>query len=57
MALKMERICSTTFAYPISLTIVFLIFTFYLGFLIIVYVILDLQFLIIYVVNYLFRSF
>ncbi len=50
MALKMEKICSTTFAYPISLTIVFLIFTFYLGVLIVVYVILDLQFLIIYVI-------
>ena len=50
MAMKLEKICSTTFAYPISMTIAFLIFTFYLGFLIVIYVILDLRFLIIYVI-------
>lgn len=50
MALRLEKICSTTFAYPISLTIVFLVFTFYLGLLIAIYVILDLQFLIIYLI-------
>jgi hypothetical protein len=50
MVLAMERICSMTFAYPISLVFMILIFTSYLGFLLIIYVSLDISFFIIYII-------
>lgn len=50
MVLRLEKICSMTFAYPISLVITFLIITIYLGILIGIYVWLDLNFFIIYLV-------
>ncbi|MEP1955526.1 MAG: hypothetical protein ABJJ26_11365, partial [Algoriphagus sp.] len=46
MVLKLERICSTTFAYPVSMLITFLIITIYLGLLIFVYVLFDLPFIV-----------
>lgn len=48
MVLEMERTCSMTFAYPISLVFVILVFTTYLGILLFLYVILDVNFFIIY---------
>lgn len=50
MVLRLEKICSMTFAYPISLVIIFMIFTIYLGFLIGLYVWFDLNFLVIYLI-------
>ena len=50
MVLAMERICSMTFAYPISIVFMILIFTSYLGFLLIIYVSLDISFFIIYII-------
>lgn len=50
MVLRLEKICSMTFAYPISLVITFLFITVYLGILIGVYVWLDLNFFVIYLV-------
>jgi hypothetical protein len=50
MVLKLEKICSMTFAYPISLVITFLAFTVYLGFLITIYVWFDLNFFVIYLI-------
>ncbi|MBN3581413.1 hypothetical protein JYB64_03375 [Algoriphagus aestuarii] len=50
MVLRLEKICSMTFAYPVSLVLVFLIFTVYLGLLIGIYVWFDLNFFIIYVI-------
>jgi hypothetical protein len=38
MVLRMEKICVVTFAFPISIVITFLFFTFYLGLLISIYV-------------------
>ncbi|MFT4860137.1 MAG: hypothetical protein ACI9O5_001101, partial [Algoriphagus sp.] len=52
MVLAMERICSMTFAYPISLVFIMLIFTSYLGFLLIIYVSLDISFIIISVIGF-----
>ena len=48
MVLKMERICSMTFAYPISFVFIILVFTSYLGILVFIYVLLDISFFIIY---------
>lgn len=48
MVLRMERICSMTFAYPISFVITFLIITLYLGVLVGIYLLLDLSYLTIY---------
>lgn len=48
MVLEMERTCSMTFAYPISLVFVILVFTSYLGILLFVYVLLDISFFIVY---------
>lgn len=48
MVLEMERTCSMTFAYPISLVFVILVFTTYLGVLLFIYVLLDISFFIIY---------
>jgi hypothetical protein len=50
MVLRLEKICSMTFAFPISLVIIFMIFTIYLGFLIGLYVWFDLNFLVIYLI-------
>lgn len=50
MVLRLEKICSMTFAYPVSLVLVFLTFTIYLGLLIGFYVWFDINFFIIYVV-------
>lgn len=50
MVLRMERICSMTFAYPISLVFVILVFTSYLGILLLVYLYLDVSFFIIYII-------
>ncbi|SIO03392.1 hypothetical protein [Algoriphagus halophilus] len=50
MVLKLERICSMTFAFPVSLVITFLILTVYLGILISIYIWLDLPFLFIYLI-------
>jgi hypothetical protein len=50
MVLRLEKICSMTFAYPISLVITFLILTIYLALLIGVYVWLDLTLFVIYLV-------
>ncbi len=48
MVLNMERICSLTFAYPISLVFTILIFTVYLGFLLFLYIWLNIGFAVIY---------
>jgi len=50
MVLRMEKICSMTFAFPISIVITLLFFTFYLGLLISIYVWLDLNFFVIYLI-------
>ncbi|MEN2280840.1 hypothetical protein AAGF08_01790 [Algoriphagus sp. SE2] len=50
MVLTMERICSMTFAYPISLVMIILIFTSYLGLLLIFYLYLNISFFIIYLI-------
>lgn len=50
MVLKLERICSMTFAFPVSLVITIFIFTFYLGLLVVIYIWLDIPFLFIYLV-------
>lgn len=50
MVLRMEKICSMTFAFPISIVITFFFFTFYLGLLILIYVWLDLNFFVIYLI-------
>lgn len=50
MVLEMERTCSMTFAYPISLVFMILVFTSYLGLLLFVYVLLDISFFIIYLI-------
>jgi hypothetical protein len=50
MVLRLEKICSITFAYPISLVITFLVITIYLSLLIGVYVWFDLNFFVIYLV-------
>ncbi|WP_296701793.1 hypothetical protein [Algoriphagus sp.] len=50
MVLKMERICSMTFAYPISLVFVILVFTSYLGVLLLIYLYLNISFFIIYLI-------
>lgn len=50
MVLRMERVCSMTFAYPISLVYVILVFTSYLGILLLVYLYLDVSFFIIYII-------
>jgi hypothetical protein len=47
VVLRMEKISSMTFAFPISIVITFLLFTFYLGLLISIYVWLDLNFFVI----------
>jgi hypothetical protein len=44
MVLKMERICSMTFAYPISLVFTIMVFTSYLGILLFIYVWLNISF-------------
>lgn len=46
----MERICSMTFAYPISLVFIILVFTSYLGILLFFYVLLDISFFIVYLI-------
>jgi len=48
MVLKLEKICSSTFAYPVSMVIVFLSMTIYLGFLLFIYVWLNLSFFQVY---------
>ncbi|WP_289029712.1 hypothetical protein [uncultured Algoriphagus sp.] len=48
MVLRLERICSSTFAFPVSLSIIFLIITLYLGILVAVYLWLDFTFIQIY---------
>ncbi len=50
LVLQMERICSMTFAYPISQVFLILIFTVYLGFLLFIYVWLDISFAIVYLI-------
>ncbi|WP_057937114.1 hypothetical protein [Algoriphagus resistens] len=50
MVLKLEKTCSTTFAYPVSLILLFLIITIYLGLLIGFYLWFNLNFFIIYVI-------
>jgi hypothetical protein len=50
MVLKLERICSMAFAFPLMMGIVFLIFTSYLGFLLAIYKIFDLDFFLIYLI-------
>jgi len=50
MVLIMERICSMTFAYPISLVFIILVFTSYLGVLLLIYLYLDISFFIIYLI-------
>jgi len=47
MVLKLERICSMTFAFPVSMVITFLIITIYLGLLIFIYLWFDLPFILI----------
>lgn len=49
MVLKLERLCSMTFAYPVSLVQVFLIFTIFLGFLTGLYFWFNLNYLIIFI--------
>lgn len=51
MVLTMERICSMTFAYPISLVFIILVFTSYLGILLIIYLYLNISFFIIYLIS------
>jgi len=48
MVLRMEKICSMTLAYPVSISIMILIFTLYLGSLIAIKVFLNLPFMAIY---------
>ncbi|WP_288369984.1 hypothetical protein [uncultured Algoriphagus sp.] len=48
MVLRLERICSSTFAFPVSLSITFLAITLYLGLLVAIYLWLDLTFLQVY---------
>jgi len=48
MVLRLERICSSTFAFPVSLSIIFLVITFYLGLLVAIYLWLSLTFLQVY---------
>ncbi|SFO06906.1 hypothetical protein SAMN04488519_103309 [Algoriphagus ornithinivorans] len=48
MVLRMEKICSMTLAYPVSISILILIFTFYLGTLIAIKVLFNLPFMAIY---------
>ncbi|MDN3204049.1 hypothetical protein [Algoriphagus sediminis] len=48
LVLQMERICSMTFAYPISQVFIILVFTVYLGILLFVYIWLDISFVVIY---------
>jgi hypothetical protein len=50
MVLQLEKICSMTFGYPISIVIIFLVITFYLAILIGIYVWLDLSFFVIYII-------
>ncbi len=50
MVLRLEKICSMTFAYPISLVITFLVFTIYLGILVGLYTYFDLNFFVIYLI-------
>ncbi len=50
MVLRMEKICSMTFAYPLSLVITFLVFTLYLGILVSLYVWLDLTYFTTYLI-------
>ncbi len=50
MVLRMEKICSMTFAFPISIVITFLFITIYLGLLISIYVWLDLNFFVVYLI-------
>jgi len=50
MVLKMERICSMTFAYPISLVFTIMVFTSYLGILLFIYVSINISFFIIYII-------
>ncbi|PZX58051.1 hypothetical protein [Algoriphagus chordae] len=50
MVLKLEKICSMTFAYPVSLVLIFLVLTVYLGLLIGIYVWLNLNLFIISIV-------
>jgi hypothetical protein len=45
MVLKLERICSSTFAYPVSMLITFLLVTIYLGVLIFIYMFFNLPFI------------
>ena len=50
MVLRLEKVCSMTFAYPVSLVLVFLTITVYLGLLIGIYIWFALSFFIIYVI-------
>ncbi|UZD21443.1 hypothetical protein PBT90_18170 [Algoriphagus halophytocola] len=45
MVLRLEKICSMTFAYPVSLVLMFLMLTVYFGFLIAIYIWFDLNLL------------
>lgn len=50
MVLKLERICSMAFAFPLMMGISFLIFTSYLGVLLAIYKVFDLDFFLIYLI-------
>jgi hypothetical protein len=50
MVLEMERICSMTFAYPISQVFILLVFTCYLGLLLFIYLWLNISFFIVYLI-------
>lgn len=50
MVLRMEKICSMTFAFPLSLVITVLVITLYLGLLVAVYVWFDLTYLTVYLI-------
>ena len=50
MVLRMEKICSMTFAFPLSLVITILVITLYLGLLVAVYVWFDLTYLTVYLI-------
>lgn len=50
MVLRMEKICSMTFAYPISLVIIFIAITMFLGLLICIYIWFEMSFFYVYVI-------
>lgn len=50
MVLRMEKICSMTFAYPISLVIIFVAITMFFGLLICIYIWFEMSFFYIYVI-------